>query len=199
MTSTPQGAAATEPARLHRDQLTFTLYGTFIMWGWFLYSFNPSVPLLTADLGITRAQGGLHGTALAVGAVVAAVVTPRLVVSRGRRAALVTGVLTVAVGIVGLLLGPSLPWTLSGMFVVALGANIAISSAQVALALHHRGASSAVITEANGVGSSIGLIGPLAVGLTVGIGWGWRPAVAVTAVLAVATAVVVMRVQLPQH
>lgn len=187
------------PARLERDRLTFSLYGTFIMWGWLLYSFNPSVPLLTADLGISRAQGGLHGTALAVGAVAAAVITPRLVVSRGRRAALVTGALTVALGIVGLLLGPSLPWTLSGMFVVALGANIAISSAQVALALHHRGASSAVITEANGVGSSIGLIGPLAVGLTVGIGWGWRPAVAVTAVLAVLTALVVMRVQLPQH
>ena len=187
------------PTRIQRDQLTFSLYGTFVMWGWLLYSFNPSVPLLTADLGITRAQGGLHGTALAAGAVAAAMITPRLVISRGRRAALVTGTLVVAVGLVGLLLGPSLPWTLTGMFVVALGANIAISSAQVALALHHRGTSAAVITEANGVGSSIGLIGPLAVGLTVGIGWGWRPAVAVTAALAVLTAVVVMRVQLPQH
>ncbi len=199
MTSTPAGAPSAEPVRLRRDQLTFTLYGTFVMWGWFLYSFNPSVPLLTADLGITRAQGGLHGTALAVGAVVAAVITPRLITSRGRRATLMSGSFVVAGGIVVVLLGPTLPWTLSGMFVVSIGANIAISSAQVALALHHRGASSAVITEANGVGSSIGLLGPLAVGLTVGAGWGWRPAVAVTAVLAVIASMLALRVTLPSR
>lgn len=200
MTSTPTATDVPrpEPVRLRRDQLTFTLYGTFVMWGWFLYSFNPSVPLLTAELGITRAQGGLHGTALAVGAVVAAVVTPRFVRSRGRRATLMGGAFVVAGGIAVVLLGPTLPWTLSGMFVVAVGANIAISSAQVALALHHRGASSAVITEANGVGSSIGLLGPLAVGITVAAGWGWRPAVAVTAALAVLTAFLALRVQLPE-
>ncbi|NLF03527.1 MAG: MFS transporter [Actinomycetales bacterium] len=169
------------------------------MWGWFLYSFNPSVPLLTADLGITRAQGGLHGTALAVGSVVAALMTPWLVRTYGRRATLMAGGFVVAAGIVGVLLGTSLAWTLPAMFVVSVGANIAVSSAQVALALHHRGVASAVITEANGVGSSLGLLGPLAVGGAVAVGWGWRPAVAVTAVLAVVTAFLALRVKLPSR
>ena len=194
MTTTPTG-----PVRVHRDQLTFTLYGTFVMWGWFLYSFNPSVPLLTADLGITRAQGGLHGTALAAGSVVAAFLTPWLVRTYGRRATLMAGGFVVAAGIVGVLLGTSLAWTLPAMFVVSTGSNIAISSAQVALALHHRGVASAVITEANGVGSSLGLLGPLAVGGAVAAGWGWRPAVAVTAVLAVLTALFALRVRLPSR
>lgn len=184
---------------MRRDQLTLTLYGTFVMWGWFLYSFSPSVPLLTEDLGISRAQGGLHGTALAVGAVVAAILTPRLVLRLGRRPTLMLGGFVVAAGVVLLLLGPSILFTLSGMLVLAVGANIAVASAQVALALHHRGGASAIITEANGVGSSIGLLGPLAVGATVAAGWGWRPAVAVTIPLALLTALLALRVKLPSR
>ena len=68
MTPSTSGAPEGTPPRVRRDQLTLTLYGTFVMWGWFLYSFSPSVSLLTEDLGMSRAQGGLHGTALAVGA-----------------------------------------------------------------------------------------------------------------------------------
>lgn len=188
-----------EPRTPRRDRLTLTLYGTFVMWGWFLYSFSPSVPLLTADLGVSRALGGLHGTALAAGAVVAAVLTPRLVAHTGRRATLMLGSFLIAGGVAPLLLGASVAWTLSGMFVLSVGGNIAVSSAQVALALHHRGAASAIITEANGVGSSIGLLGPLAVGGAVAIGWGWRPAVAVTAVIALVTALLARRVQLPSR
>lgn len=198
MTSSSADPAPTAPARLSRDRLTVTLYGTFMMWGWFLYSFNPSVPLLMADLEISRAQAGLHGTALAVGSVLAALVTPRLVLRFGRREVLAGASAGIVVGAAGLLLGPTLPWTLSGILVLALGANIAISCAQVALVLHHGRVATAAVTEANGVGSSVGLLGPLAVGACVAIGWGWRPAVAVTAVLAVVTAFLVRRVPFPK-
>lgn len=180
-----------------RDRLTLTLYGSFVMWGWFLYSFSPSVPLLAADLGVSRALAGLHGTALAVGAVVAAVLNPPFVRRAGRRVAVVVGVLLVAVGVTALLLGPSLSWTLGAMVLLAVGGNVAVSGVQVALALHHRDAASAAITEANGAGSTVGLLGPLAVGLAVGLGWGWRPAVAVTVVLAVLVALATARVRLP--
>jgi MFS family permease len=179
------------PVRFRRDRLTLSLYGFFVVWGWFLYSFNPAVPLLARELGITKAVAGLHGTAIAVGAVLAALLTPRLLPRLGRGPTLVGAGGVIALGTTALVTGPGLAWTLTGVLIMALGANVAISGAQAGLVLHHRGTSSAAVTEANGVGSSIGLLGPLAVGACVAAGWGWRPAVAVTGVLAVATAVVV--------
>ncbi|MDM7856445.1 MFS transporter [Cellulomonas alba] len=172
-----------------RDRMTIAFYSCFVVWGWLLYSFNPSVPLLAEDLGISDAQAGLHGTAMAVGGIVAAFVTPRLVVRRGRRATLLLACGLVAVGIVALVSAPTLAWSLTAMLALALGGNAMISCAQVGLALRHGRTASAAITEANGVGSSLGLVGPIAVGACVAIGWGWRPAVLVTAALAVTAAV----------
>lgn len=171
-----------------RDRITVAFYSTFVVWGWLLYSFNPSVPLLADDLGISDAEAGLHGSAMAVGAILAAFVTPRLVRGRGRRPAVVGSVVLIAVGVVALVLAPTLGWSLAAIFVVSLGGNSALTATQPGLAIRHGRASSAVLTEANGVGSSIGLVGPLVVGACVAAGWGWRPAVLVTAVLAVASA-----------
>ncbi|MFS0704761.1 sugar MFS transporter [Cellulomonas sp. 179-A 9B4 NHS] len=179
--------------RLVRDPLTLGLYTPFVVWGWLLYSFNPSVPLLADELGVSAAQAGLHGTAMATGGLVAAPLIPRAAARLGRRTTLVVAALVVAGGLAGLLLGRSLPVTLTGMLVTAVGGNLLIATAQVALAAHHGPTASAAITEANGVGSGVGLLGPLAVGASVAIGWGWRAGVVVTAVLGVATAVLVAR------
>ncbi|HEY0216908.1 MAG TPA: MFS transporter [Cellulomonas sp.] len=182
---TTRSVAAGDPPRLHRDRFTVTMYGYFIAWGWFLYSFNPSVPLLAKDLGISNAAAGLHGTAMAVGAIVAAALTPRLVLRLGRRASLVLAGLLLGAGLVVLLTGGVLAATLAGVVLLAIGGNMAISAAQAGLALHHGRAASAAVTEGNASGSGIGLLGPLAVGACVAAGWGWRPAVAVTVGLAV--------------
>jgi MFS family permease len=174
--------------------MTIAFYGSFIVWGWLLYSFNPSVPLLADELGVSAAQAGLHGTAMAAGAILASMLTPWLVRTRGRRDAIVVACGFVAVGAFGLAVAPALAWSLAAMAVASIGGNVAISSAQAGLAVQHGSKASAAVTEGNGVGSSIGLLGPLAVGVCVAIGWGWRPAVAVTGVLALATAVVVARI-----
>lgn len=173
---------------MRRDRLTWTFYGCFVAWGWFLYSFNPSVPLLADELGISDAQAGLHGTAMAVGAIAASWVTPRLVAREGRRSAVVVGLGLVAAGVLALVLARSLAVSLPAVALLALGGNVAIASSQAGLAQHHGPAASAAVTEANGVGSSVGLVGPLAAGACVAIGWGWRPAVAVTIALTVLTA-----------
>jgi len=187
--------ATTEPApiRLVRDRPTLSLYSYFVVWGWLLYSFSPSVPLLADELGVTKAQGGLHGTAFAAGAILVARLTPRLVDRYGRRATLVGAGGLIALGTIVLVTGPVLAWTLTGVFVLAAGGNVAISAAQAGLSLRHGRASSAAVTEANGVGSGVGLLGPLAVGACVAAGWGWRPAVAATAVLAVGSALLALR------
>jgi len=183
----------TSTDRVVRDRMTLTLYGPFIVWGWLLYSFNPSVPLLARDLHISDTLAGLHGTAMAAGGLVAGVLIPHAVRVLGRRGAIVGACWVVIAGIVALVVGRSLWWTLPAMFVVALGGNALLATALVGLALHHGPRASAVITEANGIGSGVGLLGPLAVGVAVSIGWGWRAGVAVTAVCAVIASVLVWR------
>jgi MFS family permease len=179
--------------RVVRDRLTLTLYGPYTVWGWLLYSFNPSAPLLGHDLRISDALVGLHGTAMAAGGLVAAFLAPRAVLWWGRRRAILGALALVIVGIGGLLTGTVLAWTLAAMFVLSIGGNVLIASTQVGLALHHGRAASAAISEGNAVGSGVGLLGPLAVGAAVSIGWGWRPGVLVTAALAVVVIVLIAR------
>src|SRR3954453_13983679 len=122
--------SAPERPGFHRDRMTVAFYGCFAVWGWLLYSFNPSVPLLADELGISDAQAGLHGTAMAVGGILAAGVTPRFVRSKGRRTTVLGACALIGVGASGLVLAPSLAWSLPAMVVLALGGNISISAAQ---------------------------------------------------------------------
>jgi len=175
------------------DRRTVGLYTAFVAWGWLLYSFNPSVPLLSAEQHVSGALAGLHGTAMAVGSLAAGRVAPRAVARLGRPRALTAAALLLAVGVLLLLLGRGIGWTLTAVLVLSTGGVSAVSSSTVGLARHHPHAASAVLSQANGVGSGIGLLGPLAVGGAVALGWGWRPAVAVTVLLALVVVVATRR------
>lgn len=179
--------------RLVRDRPTLTLYTGFVMWGWLLYGFSPAVPLIAAEQGISRAQAGLHGTAMAVGTVLAGAVTAQVAARLGRRVQVVLGCAVVVVGLGVLMVGRTLPVTLAAVLVAAVGGNLILSAAQPGLVVHHRRTGAAAVTEANAMGSGFGLLAPLAVGASVALGWGWRPAVAVAAVLALLLAVLVLR------
>lgn len=179
--------------RVRRDRLTLTLYGTFVTWGWFLYGFGPAVPLLAAEQGTSLALAGLHGTGMAVGTVLAGTVSSTLAVRFGRRFQILLGSATLVVGVAALLLGTS-PWqTIGAVVVAAIGGNFLISAAQPALSRHHGPAGAAVVTEANAMGSGVGLLAPLAVGAAVAAGLTWRPAVGLVVLLAAALAIGVAR------
>ena len=184
-------AATLAPIRLHRDRVTVALYAHFVAWGWLLYSFAPSVPLLAREMRITKAQAGLHGTAMAAGTVVSALISARLVGRFGRRVTLLVASGVLALGVVILVSAHTLAVSLPGVAVIGIGGTLLISAAQPALSLHHSEASAAAVVEANGVGSLFGLLAPLAVGASVAVGWGWRPAVSVTIVLAGLAAVLI--------
>lgn len=169
-----------------RDRLTLTLYGAFVTWGWFLYGFGPAVPLLAAEQGTRLALAGLHGTGMAVGTVIAGSVSSRVAVRYGRRAQMLLGTAFLVVGVGALLLGGA-PWqTIGAVVLAAIGGNFLLSAAQPALMHHHRGpAGAAVVTEANAMGSGVGLLAPLAVGAAVAAGLTWRPAVGLVLLMVV--------------
>ncbi|MGV8965583.1 MAG: MFS transporter [Cellulomonas sp.] len=185
------------PIRFRRDRVTIALYAHFVAWGWLLYSFSPAIPLLAAEQGITKAQAGLHGTAMAVGTLGSAFFSARLADRFGRRGTLLIAVAVLVAGVATLVIGTTLTVTLIGAGVTAMGGTLMISAAQPALSVHHREASAAAVVEANGVGSLFGLLAPLALGACVAVGWGWRPAVAVTILLGGVAAI--LMASLPGH
>lgn len=179
--------------RIERDRLTLAVYSVPAVWGWFLYSFGPSVPLLRAEQGTSRAVAGLHGTALAVGAVVAAAISVAAVRRIGRRGLLAAGSAGTLVGVLLLTSSPGLPWTVLAALVVGVGGSSAFNAVGPVLAEHHREAGAAAISEANGVAATVGVLAPLAVGVSVALGLTWRGAVLVAAPLAVLAIVLVRR------
>lgn len=182
-------------ARLQRDRLTLTLYTPFITWGWFLYGFSPAVPLIADEQGISRGLAGLHGTAMAAGTIAAGLISSTLAIRHGRKAQSLVGCVALVGGVALLLAGATLATTLPACFVVAVGGNLTVSAAQPALAVHHAAAGPAAITEANAMGATVGLLAPLALGASVGLGWGWRPAVAFVIVLAATVAALLVQLR----
>lgn len=174
-----------------RDRFTVSLYGAFVTWGWYLYAFTPTVPLIAREFDISFGVAGLHGTAMAAGAVTSGLLTPSIALRAGRRALSLLGMGLLVVGIGILVLGPGLAATLTGSLVASVGGNMLVTAAQPALIVYHGLAGPSAVTEGNAFGSGIGLLAPLAVGGAVAIGWGWRPAVGLTVVLAAITAALI--------
>lgn len=198
-TASPSAAPSAEdalpgaPVRVVRDPLTLALYGPFLAWGWYLYSFTPTVPLLITELGISRTLAGLHGTAMAVGTVLAGLVSEQLALRFGRKNQLLLACGLIVLGIVGLMLAPSLAFTLPSVMVAALGGNIMLAANQPALVDLQGPAAPAVLTEANAWATALGLVAPLALGTSVGLGWGWRPSLGLAVLATVAVAVLISR------
>jgi MFS family permease len=150
--------------------------------------------LLRTEQGTSRAVSGLHGTALAVGSVVAGGVAVRLTRRFGRRAVVVGAVITCASGLLLLVLGHQLVWTLLAALVIGSGGVLAMNTMTTILTLHHRASGASAVSEAHAVAPTAGLLAPLAVGALVARGVGWRPAVAVSIALGALCVVLMTRV-----
>jgi predicted MFS family arabinose efflux permease len=172
------------PTLVHDRQtwLTFTQLGVY---GYFLYGFGPSVPLLRDELGVSNAVSGLHGTALAAGAVLAGVGWPVLAGRLGRPRTLRVGLLGLTAGVLAYCLAPVLPLTMAGGLACGFFGSLVVTGCTVVLAARHGPAAPAAISEANAVAAGAGLVAPLLVGAGVSVGLGWRPGVLLSAVAAV--------------
>jgi MFS family permease len=159
---------------VQRDRLTWSIYSYLGLWGWFLYSFGPSVPLIRAEQGTSRAVAGLHGTSLAVGALLAAALTVPVTRRLGRRRTLLLAAALVVVGVALLVAGRWTPWTIAACAVVGTGGSLGLNTTSAVLSVHHDEAGPAAISEANGVGAGIGVLAPLALGASIGLGLTWR-------------------------
>ena len=142
---------------LVRDQLTRAAYSYFALWGWFLYSFGPTVPLLRTEQGTSRAVAGLHGTALATGSLLSAAVSVSMVRRFGRRGVLLAACGVVSLGVLALLTLRGAAWTVPSCLVLGVGGALGLNAVNPVLSDHHGELGAGAIGEANAVAVGVGV------------------------------------------
>ena len=150
------------------------------VYGFFIYSFGPTVPLLREDQGTSRAVSGLHGTALAVGAIVSGLLFARLSQRVGRGRLMSGGLVGVAAGILLYVSADVLALTLLGAFICGTCGSTVVNATAPVLTDHHGQAGPASISEGNALATASGAVAPLVVGAAVAVGLGWRAGMLVT-------------------
>jgi MFS family permease len=169
-------------------------YLQLAIYGYFLYAFAPSVTLLRDDEHTSRAISGLHGTGLAVGAMLTAVIAPRLIKRFGRARMIWVALGILSLGVVVFVSCDVVAVTIGGAMLAGFGGTLMINIAVPILTAHHPGAAgSAAVTQANGLGAACGIVAPLLVGGAASIGIGWRAGVLVTVVFAAVVAIAFAR------
>ena len=186
-----------EVAQLRRDRLTWLVYLQLGVYGYFLYGFGPTVPLLREEQDISRTLSGLHGTALAVGALVAGTTTAAIVRRWGRATALWGGLALVCLGAVAYVSTTALVLTLTGAFLSSLGGSFTVTAVAPTLMDHHGPGGPAAISEANATAAAAGIVAPLLVGLAVLTGLGWRAGLLFVLVLVAALVLALGRTRIP--
>ena len=164
-----------------RDRATLITYGQFAMYGWFLYAFGPSVPLLRDEYGVTSTVAALHATLIALASLLIGLGASRMVKHLGRGGSLRSGSILLIIGLLIYTSGHSLAVTMLGAFVAGLGGGVVVVFGNAHLSAHQGEAAPSALSEAAMMSAVFGMIAPLALGLGVAIGWGWRPGLMVAA------------------
>jgi MFS family permease len=179
---TEAAARSTAPSQVVRDRTTWLAYVQVGLFGYYLYAFGPSIALLRDEQGTSRAVASLHGAAMAVGAILLGFAAPAVVRRTGRGMMLRIGSLMIVVGLALYIATLALPLTLLGAFVASAGGTMALVGCNAFIPDHHGTDAAQSMSEMHAFGATMGLLGPLAVGIGVWLTWGWRPALASAAV-----------------
>ncbi|MYW02163.1 MFS transporter, partial [Streptomyces sp. SID3343] len=185
------------PPTLTRDRSTWFLYLHMAAFGYFLYSFGPSVALLGDDLRIGNAVAGLHSTAYAGAGILIALLGDRPMRRFGRGPTLWAGCGLLNAGVLAYCLAGTPAVSLAAALLCGFGAFLVVNVAGTALADHHGSAAGpSALSEANGLAAGVGMVAPLLIGV-LDSGPGWRWAMAVVPVLFGTLALTLGRTKVP--
>lgn len=161
------------------DRVTGALFVVSIAFGWLLFGSGPIIPRLQAEYDVSRTVASLHSVAFAAGSVLAALFTVALIRRTRRGGALVLGQVGLALGAMAIIAGPwlgrdGLALSIAG-FGIAGAAGTLVSAGTAAIVNSRHGArSSTVLSAIYGTAAVAGLLAPLAIGVTIGLGLTWR-------------------------
>jgi MFS family permease len=196
-TASPDPRPASRAPRLQRDRLTLVLYLQLCVFGFTMYGFSPSIPLLADDRNLADAVAALHSTGLAVGAMAAGWTTARTAVRWGRTRVQAAALLTLAGAVAAYCTGPWLWSTLLAAVVIGGAGNVIVNITAAALSDHHGPFAPAAMSEANGISAGVGMLAPLVLGAATLLPGGWRLGLWLNVPLAIGTWWVCRRQKLP--
>ncbi|RCG22401.1 MFS transporter [Sphaerisporangium album] len=182
---------------LARDRPTWLIYFQLATFATYLYGLSAALPLLRIDQGVSQAVAGLHGTAMAVGGIIAGLFMPRVIAKVGRRRATWLGLATMTCGVLLVAATTALPVTLLGFGVASGGGSIALYIGMSVLSDHHGAAGPAAINEANAVAVTIGMGVSYLISALAPTPLGWRAGILVTPVATFLLLVLMGRVWVP--
>ncbi len=163
------------PHRPVHDRPTLVSYASIAMWSWFVYGLGATLAFLKDEQQAAPWLSGLHGTALALGGVVGALIAPRLNNRFGRGVVTRVGVLGCVVTISFFCLPvPNALWTLAWLFVATFFGNLLVVGVNAFIGSHQGAASPPAFTESAAVNALAGLLAPLAIGAAAVTILGWR-------------------------
>ncbi|WP_460370976.1 MFS transporter, partial [Actinocorallia lasiicapitis] len=137
---------------LTRDRATWLVYLQLSIFATQLYGLSAALPLIRIDQHTSQAVAGLHGTAMAIGAVCCGLSLSALTRRFGRRKIVWTGLLVMDAAVLVLAAWPVLPVTLLAFGVASAAGSMALYSGMAALTDHHGPvAGRSAISEANAV------------------------------------------------
>jgi MFS family permease len=146
---------------------TWISYSYLAVWGYVLYGIGNATPYLRIDLGLSDFQAGLHASALAVGVLVAGVGADTIARWVGSRWLMdvAVAVLMVALGLV--ILAPSLPFSLTGAFLLGLGGGLVGTDVNIRLNRPSSVETRRLIGQANALSMVTAAAAPVVIGLAV--------------------------------
>ena len=176
------------PHRPVHDKPTLVSFASIALWSWFVYGLGATLAFLKDEQQSATWLSGLHGTALAAGGIIGALIAPRLNNRCGRGVVTRVGVLGTAVCLgIFLLPVPSAVWTLVWVFIACFFGNLLVVGVNSFIGIHQGTASPAAFTESAALNALAGLLGPLAIGICAAtvLGWRWGVLIAVVGMVVI--------------
>jgi MFS family permease len=173
-------SAATPAASPRRD--TWISFAYFATWAFMLYAIGIATPYLKVDLRLTDFQAGLHGSAFAVGILVAGAIADRLARWLGPNWLPDMGVAVLLIGIALIAFAPALPVSLAGAMLVGLGGATVATDVNVRLSRVGGDGARRLFSQANALAMLMAAAAPVAIGLAAAGLHAWRLGLAIPVV-----------------
>ena len=185
-----EGGRAGTLNRPDRDRPTWIAYVQLAFWAWFLYGFGATQALLRDEQGTSRSVASLHGTALAIGGLLGALLTARAVARWGRGVVMRAS----AIGAISAVLiytwpGAAPPVSMLGAALASFFGTFLLITINAFLLDYQGLAGPAALTEANALAAFAGIVGPIAIGIGAATVLGWRAGVWVVVITLIAVEV----------
>lgn len=159
-----------------RDGSTWACYLLYGYWSYVWAAFGAFVPYLRTQFNIDYSTGALHFSALAVGPFIAGFLGDKILRALGLSKTIAGGMTIVLFGLLMVVTGNQLAYTIGGALLIGFGGNIMSLSITTSMANRFGNYRAIGITENQIAGSLFTLSAPLIVSLVVKMGYDWRDA-----------------------